>query len=109
MTKPTDIASAVKPLKLKAVLTPGQLRSVKRLAAAKAAEKAAKAKVEKYTVEVAYALGDAEIGVTPDGLNAVKVVHSKNTRYDRQVLTTRFPEAAAASYVETPYSFLQVV
>lgn len=109
---PADIAATVKPKKapkVKAVLTKGQLRSVKRLANAKRQMKAWEAKKAQYEAEVRAALGDAEIGTTEDGLNAVEVMHSKNSKYDRQVLTTRFPAAAAAAYVETPYTYLKTV
>lgn len=109
---PADVAKAVKPKKVAKVettLTKGQLRVVKNLAKAKARLKAEKEKIETYEAKLRVALGDAEIGLSEDGLKAVEIMHSKNTHYDRQVLTTRFPEAALASYQETPYTFVKVL
>jgi hypothetical protein len=110
--KPTDIASSVKSKKVAKVtttLTKGQLRAVKNLAKAKARVKADKEKIDAYEAAIRLALGDAEVGLTEDGLKAVEIMHSKNTFHDRQVLTTRFPDAALASYQETPYTFVKVL
>lgn len=109
---PADVAKAIKPIKapkVKAVLTKGQLRAVKNLAAAKRAKKDAESRIARWEAEVRAALGDAELGTTADGFNVVEVMHSKNSKYDRQVLTTRFPEAAEAAYVETPYTYVKVI
>lgn len=110
--KPTDIAGTVKPKKVAKVtttLTKGQLRAVKNLAKVKARMKADKEQVERYEATIRAALGDAEVGMTEDGLKAVEIMHSKNTYHDRQVLTTRFPDAAEASLVTTPYTFVKVL
>lgn len=109
------VAAATKPAKTapktKTVLTPGQVQALKRRSALKAKIKEMENRVQAYDAyidEVLDAAG-ADIGTTKDGINVVERMYSTNTRYDRQVLTTRFPAAAAASFVSSRYTYLKTI
>lgn len=109
---PATAAKTVAPKtpKAKIVLTPGQVRAVKIFSNAKRAEAAAKARKERYEAVIREALGDvAELGITPEGLAVVEVMHSSNSKYDAETLKTRFPEAAAAAFRSTPYTYLKSI
>ena len=97
--------------KAKTVLTKGQVQSIKRRAALQTKIKAMKARVEAYDAEFQDILNEsgADIGVTEDGIKVVERMYSNNTRYDREVLVSRFPAAAAASFRSTPYSFIKTL
>lgn len=83
-------------------------RAVRMHSNAKRTIKAAEDRQKRAEAIIREGLGDAEIGVW-EGIAIVEVMWSSNSRYDRDILTTRFPEAAAASYVKTPYSYLKTV
>jgi len=93
------------------VLTKGQVQAIKRRSILKAKIKEMEARVKAYDADLDEVLdaSGADIGVTPDGLKVVERMYSTNTRYDRQVLTTRFPAAAAASFVSTEYTYLKAL
>lgn len=94
--------------KAKVVLSPKALRAVKTLAKAKADVKAAEGRKDRAEAIIRAELGDSfEIGTTVDGVPAVTVMHSSNSHYAGDILVARFPEAAEASYVKTPYTFLR--
>lgn len=104
----TPIKTKAKAPKAKTVLSPKALRAVKTLAKAKADVKAAEGRKDRAEAIIRAELGDSfEIGTTADGVPAVTVMHSSNSHYAGDILVARFPEAAEASYVKTPYTFLR--
>lgn len=99
----------VKAAKTKTVLSPKAIRAAKAFSNAKRAETAAKDRKARAEAILREALGDAGIGTTPDGLNIVEVMESSTSKYSKEILLTRFPEAAKASYVKTDYTYLKAV
>jgi len=75
---------------------------------AKAAE--AKAKALKAQAE---AILNAELNGALEGMVggivAVKVIASKNSHFDRKALLENYPEAYAATYQETEYTYLKTL
>jgi hypothetical protein len=106
---PATVAKAVKPVKSKTVLSPKALRAVKAFSNAKAAIKLAEARKERAEAILREALGDHGIGTTVDGIKVIEVIDSSRSGYDKDVLISRFPEAADAAYTKTEYTYLKTV
>lgn len=83
-------------------------QAIKDFEEAKASAKAAKTAQEAAEAIIREALGTATIG-TYRGVNVVKVVGSSNSRVDSKLLAVAFPEAYAATWVSTPYTYLKGV
>lgn len=108
---PNSIASkvkAAKAAKAKRELDKRTARAVRVFSNAKRAIKDAEARKNKAEALIRESLGDAEIGIF-DGMAVVEIMYSSNSGYDKETLVTRFPEAAAAAFRKTEYSYLKTV
>lgn len=89
---------------------PAVLAAIKRAAELKQIEKAGKdAEAERKRLEetiIRPALGGAKYAVLR-GVKAVTVCNSSNSNIDAAKLLAGWPEAHAACYVKTPYTFLR--
>lgn len=86
-------------------------KAVKALAAfnrAKAAEAKAKANKAKAEAILRAALGEAT-EATIQGVTALKVVQSRNTHFDRDLMLEQFPEAYDATLRVTEYTYLKTL
>lgn len=73
---------------------------------AKAAIKAAEAEKAEAEAALREMLQGAEVGVI-DGVERVRVSVRNNSKIDRELLKTAWPEAFEATLVVTPYTVLQ--
>lgn len=97
-------------VKAKTVLSPKAIRAAKMFSNAKAAIKLAEDRKKRAEEILRAELGDSfQIGTTQDGLNVVEVMKSSNTGYDKETLLTSFPEAEAAAFRRTHYTYLKTV
>jgi hypothetical protein len=89
---------------------PDVLAAIKRAAELKSIEAAGKAaEAERKLLEATIirpALGSAKFAILR-GVKAVTVQGSSNSHIDKDALRDAFPEAYAACYVSTPYTFLK--
>jgi hypothetical protein len=76
----------------------------------KAKEAEAKAKVLKSKAEAILreALGEAKAGIV-EGVVAVRVVSSRNTSFDRELMLANYPEAYEATLKTTEYDYLRTL
>jgi len=108
---PNTIASkvkAAKAAKAKRELDKRTARAVRTFSNAKRAMKAAEERKKRAEAIIREGLGDAEIGYV-EGMPVVEIMYSSNSGYDAETLITRFPEAAAAAFRKTAYSYLKTV
>lgn len=75
---------------------------------AKEAEAKAKALKSKAEVILREALGEAKAGIV-EGVVAVRVVSSRNTSFDRELMLTNYPEAYEATLKTTEYDYLKTL
>jgi hypothetical protein len=102
MSNLTKAPSTTVHFSIEAIIALDAFNSAKK---AEAEAKKAKAAAEVILRE---ALGEATEGLV-NGITAVKVVFSQNTRNDKEALQTAFPEAYEATLVSTPYSYLKAL
>lgn len=97
--------------KVKAILRPRTIRAVIAFSNAKRAIKKAEERKARAEAIIRADLLEhgAEIGMTPDGIKLVEVMHSSNSKNDKDVLKARFPDAYAASLVTTQYDYLKII
>ena len=75
---------------------------------AKKAKKEAEKVMRDAEAKLRNALGEALTG-NVNGVPAVKVVASKNSHINKEVLETEFPEIYAQTLVTTPYTYLKTL
>jgi hypothetical protein len=86
-------------------------KAVKALATfnkAKEAEAKAKALKSKAEAILREALGEAKAGIV-EGVVAVRVVASRNTSFDRELMLANYPEAYEATLKTTEYDYLRTL
>jgi hypothetical protein len=86
-------------------------KAVKALATfnkAKEAEAKAKALKSKAEAILREALGEAKAGIV-EGVVAVRVVSSRNTSFDRELMLANYPEAYEATLKTTEYDYLKTL
>jgi len=104
------VAKKAPAVKAKTTLSPKAIRAAKMFSNAKAAIKLAEDRKERAEAILREELGDSfQIGTTEDGLKVVEVVASSRTGYDKETLLNSFPEAEAAAFRRTNYTYLKTV
>ena len=83
-------------------------KALAKFIAAKEAIKALETQKEEAEARLRVLLVDAEVGVIR-GVERFKLAHSSNSKIDRKVLQSAFPEAYDATLVSTPYTFIKTL
>jgi hypothetical protein len=101
MSEMTKVSSTTAPVEL----SHAGIAALEVFAAAKQAEKAAKAAKAEAEAILREMLGQS-LEATVNGIVALKVQSRSNSHIDKDTLKSAFPEAYEATLVTTPYTFL---